>query len=101
MCGRGIALRHEERGRRSPGSLLRRVDHDELSERLDAVYRARTLGELRDLNADLPELPPGRAQERAEIAERRSRLQRELIEQTGGSLVLFVLCTAIWAPSGA
>jgi Domain of unknown function (DUF1707) len=78
-----------------------RLDHDELSARVDAVYRARTLGELRDLSADLPNLPQAPAQERAEIAKRRSRLQRELIQQTGGSLVLFVLCTAIWAASGA
>lgn len=68
---------------------------------LDAVYRARTQGELRALRADLPALPPAPTQARAELAERRSRLRRQVIQQTGGGLGLFVLCTAIWAASGA
>jgi len=78
-----------------------RLDDDELGERLDAVYRARTEGELRALRADLPPLPPSRSQARAAIADRRSRLRREVIQQTGGTLGAFVLCTAIWAASGA
>jgi hypothetical protein len=78
-----------------------RLDDDELADRLDAVYRARTQGELHALRADLPPLPPPPTQARAELAERRSRLQRQLIQQTGGGLGVFVLCTAIWAASGA
>jgi hypothetical protein len=78
-----------------------RLDDDDLAERLDAVYRARTQGELRALRADLPALPPAPTQARAELAERRARLRRQLIQQTGGGLGLFVLCTAIWAASGA
>lgn len=78
-----------------------RLDDDELAERLDAVYRARTQGELRALRADLPALPPAPTQARAELAERRSRLRRQVIQQTGGGLGLFVLCTVIWAASGA
>jgi hypothetical protein len=78
-----------------------RLDDDELAERLDAVYRARTQGELRALRADLPALPPAPTQARAELAERRSRLQRQVLQQTGGGLGVFVLCTAIWAASGA
>jgi hypothetical protein len=78
-----------------------RLDDDELAERLDAVYRARTQGELRALRADLPALPPAPHQSRAELAERRARLRRQVIQQTGGGLGLFVLCTAIWAAAGA
>ena len=78
-----------------------RLDDDELADRLDAVYRARTQGELQASRADLPALPPAPTQARAELAERRSRLQRQLIQQTGGGLGVFVLCTAIWAASRA
>jgi hypothetical protein len=79
-----------------------RLDDDELAERLEAVYRARTQGELRAVRADLPALPvAARTQARAELAERRSRLRRQMIQQSGGGLGAFVLCTAIWAASGA
>ena len=78
-----------------------RLTDDELSERLDAIYRARTQGELRMLRADLPPLPATRDQARAELAERRRRLRGELIQQTGGALVPFFICTAIWVASGA
>jgi Domain of unknown function (DUF1707) len=74
-----------------------RLDDQELSERLHAVYRARTEGELGALRMDLPALPATR---RAELAERRSELRRQLIQHTGGALVPFVICTVIWAVSG-
>ena len=78
-----------------------RLDDDELSDRLDAAYRARTQRELRDLRADLPALPPTPTEARAELAERRARLRRQMIQETGGGLGAFVLCTAIWAATGA
>jgi hypothetical protein len=78
-----------------------RLDDEELAERLDAAYRARTQGELHALRADLPALPPAPHQARAELAARRSRLQRQVIQETGGGLGVFVLCTAIWAATGA
>jgi catechol 2,3-dioxygenase-like lactoylglutathione lyase family enzyme len=69
-----------------------RLDDDELAERLEAVYRARTQGELRAVRADLPALPvAARTQARAELAERRSRLRRQMIQQSGGGLGAFVL----------
>jgi hypothetical protein len=34
-------------------------------------------------------------------AERRRQLTRRMIQESGGSLVAFVVCTAIWAASGA
>ncbi len=75
-----------------------RLNEDELSERLDAVYRARTEAELRAARSDLPVLP---ATQRAELAARRSQLQRRLIHQTGSALVPFVVCTGIWIAAGA
>ena len=78
-----------------------RLSEDELNDRLDAVYAARTAGDLRTLLADLPALPPAPAARRAELAQRRSELQRELLQQTGGALVPFVICTAIWVFAGA
>ena len=56
--------------------------------------RERAAAEIRDHFA------AGRLDD-GELAERRSRLQRQLIQQTGGGLGVFVLCTAIWAASGA
>jgi hypothetical protein len=77
-----------------------RLSEDELSERLAAVYRSQTAQELRALRSDLPQLPPTPAQQRAELAERRRLLQRRLLQETGGGVAAFVLCTAIWLSSG-
>jgi hypothetical protein len=78
-----------------------RLTEDELNDRIDAVYSARTHGQLAELRADLPALPPSRIQARAELAERKRRLRGEVIQETGGAFVPFVICTAIWAFSGA
>ncbi len=67
-----------------------RLTEEEMDERVEAVYASRTDGELRRLLADLPRLPVTRAQQRAEIAERRRHLQRRLLQQTGGGLALLV-----------
>jgi hypothetical protein len=75
-----------------------RLTEDEFTERLDAVYHARTQGELRELRRDLPALP---VDSNTELAERRRRLRGELIQETGASLVPFFICTAIWAFAGA
>jgi len=78
-----------------------RLTDDELDQRVAAVYAARTQSELADLRSDLPRLPATRAEQRAELAERRAHLQRRLLQQSGGALGLFVLCTVIWLASGA
>jgi hypothetical protein len=75
-----------------------RLTEDEFTDRLDAVYHARTQGELRELRRDLPALP---VDTKTELAERRRKLRGELIQETGASLVPFFICTAIWAFSGA
>jgi hypothetical protein len=78
-----------------------RLTDEELSDRVQAVYHARTESELRDLRSDLPQLPATRAEQRAELAQRRSHLQRRLLQQSGGALALFVICTVIWLASDA
>jgi Domain of unknown function (DUF1707) len=75
-----------------------RLTDDELSERLSAAYRARTEDELRAIRADLPKLP---VTIRAELAQRRAVLQRRLLQEAGGGVAVFAVCTVIWAASGA
>jgi hypothetical protein len=78
-----------------------RLSEDELDERVQAAYAARTEDDLRAIRADLPELPATTAQLKAELAERRGHLRRRLLQESGGGLGVFVLCTGIWAASGA
>src|SRR5437763_2830583 len=78
-----------------------RISEEELDERVQAAYNARTEQELSGLVADLPRLPVTRQQQKAEIAERRRELQRHLIQHTGGAFSVFLLCTLIWLASGA
>jgi len=78
-----------------------RLSEDELDERVAAAYAARTQRELGALRADLPALPATRAQERAALAQRRRQLQRRLLQETGGVLGAFLICTVIWLATGA
>ena len=78
-----------------------RLSDDELSDRLQAAYSARTEGELKALTGDLPKLPATRAQQKAEIVQRRHALQRRLLQEAGGGSGAFLICTAIWLASGA
>jgi hypothetical protein len=77
-----------------------RLTDDELSDRIQAVYSARTEQELQGPLADLPKLPASLAQQKAELVERRRMLQRRLIQETGGGVGLFVVCTVVWLVSG-
>jgi hypothetical protein len=56
-----------------------RLTDDELSDRVQAAYTARTEQELRRLLSDLPKLPASPAQQKAELAARRSALQRRML----------------------
>ena len=78
-----------------------RLTDDELSDRIQAAYSARTEQELSKLLADLPKLPASPAQQKAEIAQRRRELQRRLLQEAGGGSGAFVICTVIWVASGA
>jgi hypothetical protein len=75
-----------------------RIDTDELEDRLAGAYAARTLGDLDALRRDLPATPE---QVAVVLRERRAQLVRRTVQETGGSLGLFAVCTAIWLGSGA
>jgi uncharacterized protein DUF1707 len=75
-----------------------RLDTDELEDRLKAAYAARTTAELEALRRDLPLTP---RQTALTHAQRRSHLTRRMIQEAGGSLGAFIVCTIIWAASGA
>ena len=73
-----------------------RLDENELSERLEAVYVATTVAELDRLRADLPDprpLPvPAGARELA---------RRRIYQDAGAVLILDAGCVAVWAATGA
>jgi hypothetical protein len=75
-----------------------RLTTDELEERLEAAYSARTTGELDALRSDLP---VSSKQVAMSHAARRAQLSRRMLQETGGSFGLFGLCTLIWLASGA
>ncbi len=79
-------------------SVAGRLETDELEERLQRTYAARTTGELEALRSDLPATPEALAREQAA---RRSHLTRRLAQESGGSAALFAVCTVIWLASGA
>jgi hypothetical protein len=100
-------LRASDADRDRTAGLLRehfgvgRLDQEELDERIRRAYDAKTEGELAALLVDLPALPVTRAEARRELAERRRHLRRRVLQESGGGLGLFWLCTGIWAVSGA
>ena len=78
-----------------------RLDQDELTDRVQQAYAARTEGQLRSLLADLPRLPASVKEQKAALTARRRQLQRRLVQETGGGIALFVGCLAIWLIDGA
>lgn len=82
-----------------------RITPEELDERSDAAFSARTLGELRGLLADLPALPDaGRATaglQRRHADPARELAKKRVVQRTGAWLLIFVACVAIWAATGA
>jgi len=78
-----------------------RLDADELSERLERAYGARTREDLRAARADLPPLPQTVPARNSELAAQRSELTRHLVQRTGAALVPFLIAVFIWAAGGA
>jgi Domain of unknown function (DUF1707) len=77
-----------------------RLTDDELSDRVQAAYTARTEQELRKLLSDLPKLPASPSEQKAELVARRNMLQRRMLQEAGGGLGVFVICTGVWLASG-
>jgi hypothetical protein len=75
-----------------------RLTAEELDERLEAVYRAKTRADLDTLRADLP--VSSAAAKRA-LVERRSHLRRRLAQEAAASLIASLVCVAIWVAVGA
>ena len=78
-----------------------RLTDEELSQRVQAAYDARTEHDIKAVLADLPKLPATPAQRKAELAARRGELQRRLVQEAGGGAGAFVICSGIWLASGA
>jgi hypothetical protein len=100
--GRALRASDEDRERLvdelNEHAVAGRLDTDELEDRLKSAYSARTTAELDALRRDLPVTP---RQTALAHAQRRSALTRRMLQQAGGSLGAFVICTIIWAASGA
>jgi hypothetical protein len=79
-------------------SVAGRLDTDELEDRLQATYAARTTAQLDALRRDLP---PSSGQVAVSQRQRRSQLTRRMLQETGGSAGAFLVCTGIWLASGA
>ena len=75
-----------------------RLSTEEFEQRLAQAYGARTLGELAELERDLPASPESLALARRE---RRAHLVRRSLQETGSSFGAFVMCCVIWGATGA
>ena len=73
-----------------------RLTPQELDERLDAAYAARTHGELTRLLEDLPAAPAPRAEDPA-----RAVARTRLAHRAGAAAIASLLCVGIWAAAGA
>jgi Domain of unknown function (DUF1707) len=73
-----------------------RLTPEELGERLDAAYAARTHGELMRLLEDLPAAPAPRAEDPA-----RAVARKRLAHRAGAAAIASLVCVAIWAAAGA
>jgi hypothetical protein len=78
-----------------------RLSAEEFDERLDGAYQAATVRELAQVRRDLPELPPSPEVRRAELQRRQGELSRHLLQRAGGAFTPFLICTVVWALSGA
>jgi hypothetical protein len=73
-----------------------RLTPEELDERLDAAYAARTHGELDRLLEDLPGPPAPRVPDRT-----REVARTHLAHRAGLSVIACLVCVGIWAAAGA
>jgi hypothetical protein len=79
-------------------SVAGRLTSEELEQRVQDAYSARTTAELDAVRTDLPAPRPAAG---SELAERRALLRRRLIQETGGVVSLFVVGNVVWLTAGA
>ncbi|MFL5817735.1 MAG: DUF1707 domain-containing protein [Conexibacter sp.] len=103
--GTAPLLRASDAERERTATLLRdhaaagRLTPEELDERLDVAYAARTVGELEELTHDLPPAGPPTAP-RARVLDRPGARERAL-HAIGLVVLVNVACNAIWLATGA
>lgn len=99
---RGVRASDQDReqliGELEKHAVAGRIDTEELEHRVKAAYAATTTRQLDALRSDLP--VPSR-QVALHHAERRRQLTRRMIQESGGSLCAFCVCSVIWIASGA
>ena len=76
-----------------------RLDSDELEERVQAAYSARTQSELEALSSDLPALPP-KPPTTTELV-RRAVASNVMARNAGFGVGAFAVCAAIWVLTSA
>jgi len=99
-------LRASDAERERTATLLRdhaaagRLTPEELDDRLDAAYGARTVGELEALAHDLPAAPPPSAPARSR-ALGRPGVRERVMHAIGLVVLVNVACNAVWLATGA
>jgi len=78
--------------------LAGRLSSDEFEERVAKAYQARTRAELDELKTDLP---MGMVSFEGELAKRKSKLRRRLLQEGGGAVGLSGVSVGVWLASGA
>ena len=98
------SLRASDEEREQTAKLLRdhcadgRITPEELSDRLDGVYAARTIGEL-DLLVD--DLPAYRARPAPPPDLARARAKARVLQTLGTMTLISLVCIVIWLATGA
>jgi hypothetical protein len=92
------AEREQVSRRLSEHAAAGRLTPDELDERLDAAYAARTRADLERLLEDLPgpPAPPVPARRAADLELEKARLQH----RAGAAVIACLACVGIWAAGG-
>jgi hypothetical protein len=78
--------------------LAGRLSAEEFEQRVDLAYKAITRAELDALRADLP---MGIVTLEGELAKRKVKLRRRLIQEGAGGLGISAVCVLVWLVDGA
>lgn len=78
-----------------------RLDHDELEERVQRAYAARTRSELDAVTADLPVPAPASAPVPAPTSHAPALRGEQARRRLAGFLIPNVVCNAVWLATGA